>query len=205
MTRIYITRHGQTLWNQEGRFQGQKNSPLSREGIASAKMLYEIIKNHPFEAVYVSPLGRTIETADILMPTKNYTIEPLLKEMDFGVIEGMPKSEVIEKYGDLHESLWHNPAQFNGFPNGESFEEVFDRVETCLKQIIKKHPQGDVFIVTHGMYIACLLAYVQRYSKEDLTKTNDIVPGCSLTLVTYIDHQWHIEFKGQKNGCLTSM
>lgn len=202
---LFITRHGRTLWNEEHRFQGQQNSDLTLEGRQAADQLRQTIDDLSFDAVYVSPLGRTIETANILFPNQGYTLDDRLKEMNFGVLEGLKEEDVLSNYGELYSALWNHPENYTKAPMGESFEEVFDRIDDFINFLIKKHSKDTVMIITHGMYIACLLAYVQGYSKDQLTKTNTIVPGCSLTKITYENNTFTIHFVGQKNGCSTSM
>lgn len=68
---LFILRHGETIWNQKGWFQGQKNSPLTEKGQAQAraqKTIIDALKRIP-DKVYVSPLGRTLQTAQIALGT----------------------------------------------------------------------------------------------------------------------------------------
>ncbi|PCH78179.1 MAG: phosphoglycerate mutase, partial [Flavobacteriaceae bacterium] len=66
---LYILRHGETEWNQQGRFQGRKDSALTANGIAQAmkqKALLAKIQKLP-KKKYISPLGRTIHTARLAL------------------------------------------------------------------------------------------------------------------------------------------
>ena len=88
---LYILRHGETLWNQQGRFQGQRDSPLTdkgrRQAMAQGKVLRSV-KILP-RIVFVSPLGRTLTAANLAAPfIETHVKEPRLLEINFGAWEG---------------------------------------------------------------------------------------------------------------------
>ncbi|EQB85893.1 hypothetical protein M918_16965 [Clostridium sp. BL8] len=66
MTRLYITRHGETLWNTEGRMQGWNDSPLTDLGIKQAEWLRDRIQDEKIDAIYSSPSNRAFKTAEIV-------------------------------------------------------------------------------------------------------------------------------------------
>ena len=73
--RLYITRHGKTVWNQEGRFQGAKDSKLTEEGRQDAVTLGQYIQKIPFNAVYTSPLGRAKATTSLIFADRPWLIQ----------------------------------------------------------------------------------------------------------------------------------
>ena len=85
MQLIFI-RHGETLWNKEGRVQGITDVELSDEGIKQAQLLALSLKNHNIEAILVSPLKRAIQTARIINEFHNLDIQTQceLIELDAG-------------------------------------------------------------------------------------------------------------------------
>ena len=86
MTEIYLTRHGQTVWNLTKRLQGSGNSELTEEGIERAKILSERLKSIDLDCIYTSPIKRAYETALILKGNKNIDVicEEGLRELSFG-------------------------------------------------------------------------------------------------------------------------
>ena len=64
--RFFVIRHGETAWNVEGRFQGQKDTALNEKGLAQAATLGERLAGHSFEAVLTSPLDRAKKTAELI-------------------------------------------------------------------------------------------------------------------------------------------
>ena len=87
---LYILRHGETHWNQQGRLQGQKDSPLTDKGRQQALSQGEVlrsVKSLP-HIVFVSPLGRTLTTANLAAPfIETHVKEPRLLEINFGAWE----------------------------------------------------------------------------------------------------------------------
>lgn len=152
--KIYITRHGETIWNKENRRQGWLNSDLSVKGIEETKRLGESLKHIPFERIYCSPLGRAIETAKLIKGDRSIPMVVCenLKEMNFGVWEGMANDEIDEHYREQNFNLWNRPHLYET-KGGESFDTLFARVEKALDEIIaaEAHTEGNVLLVTHGV------------------------------------------------------
>lgn len=73
-TIIYLTRHGQTLWNIENRLQGRGNSKLTEEGKGRAEMLSKRMKNIHIDTIYSSPLERAFITANIIKGDRDIEI-----------------------------------------------------------------------------------------------------------------------------------
>lgn len=182
--KIYITRHGKTEWNVEGRFQGAKDSPLVKSGIDDALSLNQYIKGEKFDAIYTSPLGRAKQTSQLVFPNQTIIDDKRLEEMNFGIFEGMKTEEIFESYGELYDNLWNHPEQFTRCPNGgESYADVKKRIISFLEEV-KSQNYEKIFIVTHGMYFVCLLGYILGYEPKDFVKINRyIVRGCSLTVI----------------------
>ena len=75
--KLYLIRHGQTLWNQEGKIQGKTDIPLNDEGRKQAGLLAEAMENRPVGAVYSSPLKRAFETASCVAEQKGLSVVSL--------------------------------------------------------------------------------------------------------------------------------
>lgn len=191
--KIYLTRHSQTLWNQEKRLQGRLDSPLTKQGKDNAKALCEYIKDKHFDAIYTSPILRAYQTAQLIFPHQTIIQEPLLMEMNFGDFEGCSISKLANE--KLYYQLWHDPEHFTRIPHGESYEDVVERVNQFFQQIKKHDDQDNIFVVTHGMFFIVLLATMLGYTKKDFTKLNQrVVEGCSLTCVNYKNGKFHLEY-----------
>ena len=100
--KIYITRHGQTDWNLDGRMQGSKNSELTEQGREEALNLGNRLKDTKIEYIYTSPLTRAYDTALLVKGDREIPVEinDSLKEMNFGIWEGMYSEDVVKDYAD---------------------------------------------------------------------------------------------------------
>ena len=119
--KIYLLRHGETAYNAQGRYLGRTDPPLSERGrrkLGRAEFAPE--------TVYISPLRRTAETADILFPHARQIVVPDFREMDFGVFEGKSylDMEHFQPYRD-----WVDGGCQGQIPEGESMAAFSER--TC--------------------------------------------------------------------------
>ncbi len=163
MTTLFLVRHGETIWNAEHRMQGWKDSPLSDRGKAQAKALQQRLADVPFTAVYASPTGRALQTAEILLRDRDESITPCpeLREIRLGPWEGMRLDDVKATAPELFETFWHAPDQYAP-PQGEAFEAVQARAVHALDHILARHAQGNVLIVSHTVTLKVLLAFIKE-------------------------------------------
>lgn len=156
--RIYLIRHGLTIWNNERRYQGHTDTKLSPEGICQALALQKRLTDVKFEAIFSSDLSRAYETARIIAEPHGLEINvtPGIKEMNFGVWEGLTFPDLEERYPDLVKT-WMKRPQDLLIPEGESFLLVRERAMETIMKIINDYPIGDLAIVSHGGTIAAVL------------------------------------------------
>lgn len=198
--KLYITRHGKTKWNIEGRFQGAMDSELVEKGIRDAHYLHNYLANQTFDMVYTSPLGRAKQTTQLIFEGRHENIKEdgRLMEMNFGVFEGMKTEDILKQYGELYDDLWNHPEKFTRCPNGgESFAEVNARIVSFLNDLKSSACDKQVFIVTHGMFLVCLLGHFLGYQPKDYPLINRyIVRGCSLTIVDWQNDHFEVQCIG---------
>ncbi|WP_105615878.1 histidine phosphatase family protein [Vallitalea okinawensis] len=169
MTKVYITRHGQTKWNVEGRMQGQKDSRLTTLGQNQAKWLGDSLKDIPIDIIISSSSGRTISTAELIRGDRNIEIIPNdnLREMYIGEWEGMLHTEVEELYPEQRFNFWHNPHLYEPM-SGESFADVLVRASNEIEDIITTYKNKNILIVTHAITLKSLIAYFEKKEIKDL-------------------------------------
>lgn len=177
MNKFYIVRHAQTEWNVEERFQGQLDSPLTKNGRKKIKETAKKLENIEFEKVYTSELGRTIETAEMIIENnkKNNKLKlnkmKELNEIYFGQWQGMTYSEIFEKYPENGHNYFYNTKNYNAKSiKAESLQEGLDRfLKGMLKIVFENEKLNDknILIVTHGTVIELFLNYI-------LNKENDL-------------------------------
>ena len=166
--KIYITRHGQTIWNTEGKMQGWKNSDLTEKGIENAKRLGESLKDINFDCIYSSPAGRTIETANCIKGDRDIKVilKGSLMEMGFGSWEGMLHEKIKELYPEQHYNFWNKPHLYESF-DGESYEELLVRAREILDEIATNTSYENVLVVTHAALIKAIYSIIGNHSLKE--------------------------------------
>jgi broad specificity phosphatase PhoE len=152
MQEIYLLRHGETVWNSEGRYQGNLDSPLTTKGRnqvkANGQRLKEILPANVCPRILASPLGRAKETADIIrqsLQSPPVQFDSRLREVSIGSWDGMSFDEIDKKLlGPLNKS--RTSDWFFRSPDGERFADAVMRIESLLNEI-----DGLVVAVSHGV------------------------------------------------------
>lgn len=137
--KITLIRHAESTYNQKKLLQGQIDCELSEKGLKDTK---ERSKNFPtdFNICYCSPLKRTIQTAEILVPNLNVIYDERLIERGLGDWENMPNT-------DEKQFLLKNKTVP---PNGETFEALDNRISEFLEVLKTKYHDEKILVVTHG-------------------------------------------------------
>ena len=149
---IFVLRHGQTHLNIEGKFQGQIDTNLNETGKQQVQKSKETLKKINFDAVFVSPLKRTIETAKIVT-NKELIIDKRIIERSFGILEGNPSVPDYEEKSEYYKV--------------ESLQNVQQRVYSFLDEITEKYKDAEnILIVTHEA--------IAQNINEYFNKTNDL-------------------------------
>lgn len=159
MTEIIIIRHGETEWNQSGRFQGHSDVPLSEEGRAQAEALGRNLIVDQVDAIYASDLIRAMETAAPLAARFGLKViaDPLLRELNFGAWEGRSFTEVNADSPDTMKEFYRDPERA-AIPESEPFPDFQKRVAGRVREIAAAECGKRVVIVSHGASIRILLA-----------------------------------------------
>jgi broad specificity phosphatase PhoE len=192
LTRLWLIRHAEVELRYQHTFGGRIDMNLSARGRAQAKTLAGYLHGKTFDAIYASPMKRVQQTLAPLL--KNgapaQTILPGLREVDFGDWTGFNWEEVREKFG-VHPYDWLDEIELGAVPNGETGVQFRARVESCLFEIIRRHPGGTAAVFCHGGVIRMLLAILLELP---LPKTNSFeIEYASVTQVALHPHLNEIE------------
>ncbi|MBZ4645488.1 MAG: alpha-ribazole phosphatase [Petroclostridium sp.] len=161
MLELILIRHGETDSNIKGTHLGWTDIPLNEQGIKQAEHIANLLKNEPIDQVYSSPLKRAMQTAHAINKYhgKNIINLDAIKERNFGIWEDLIYDEIKEKHRELHDKWVKDWIDFK-IPKGESARETFERVTAAVDEIINKHQEGKVVIVTHLGSIRNIIAYL---------------------------------------------
>ncbi len=147
---IYILRHGLTEANENGVYIGKTDLPLSDAGREALEDKYEQLDYPKVQRVYSSPLERALQSAEILFPDREIVIVDDLREMDFGVFEGLPADE-LTKLDSFKK--WLKGGLDNPPPNGETLRSMMLRCYSALNLMIldmMKNGITEAGAVTHS-------------------------------------------------------
>lgn len=153
---MFLVLHGQTEWNAQGRVQGHLNSPLTdlgrQQAATAGRMLCQRLSRPESVLIISSPLGRTMETAQIVAgklgrDARTIQTNELLKEVFLGQWEGLTHAEVAARWPDRLVGTNRHDWYFRS-PDGESYADVAARLQTWLKS---RAVDDDFIIVTHGI------------------------------------------------------
>jgi probable phosphoglycerate mutase len=150
MAVFYFARHGETVWNAEGRLCGRTDVPLSDVGRRQAHLLAERLRPISFKAFYTSPLQRARETASIVGTAVGNvpTVDLRLVELSYGAWEGRTAAEVKRASPEAYRAWEADPAAVAP-AEGESGEQLIERLKPFLADVAQRHRNGNVAVVCH--------------------------------------------------------
>lgn len=155
---IYVTRHGQTKYNNSSLMQGRTDEPLNAVGEEQAKEVAGELEGISFDAVFASPLKRAVKTASIVSGAREEEIikDERITEFDFGPYE-------LKPYGHLGWRMtlyWLLPEIFPCPDKVETIPEAKKRVASFFEDL-KTKDYTNVLIVCHGGIIRVISGYLE--------------------------------------------
>jgi broad specificity phosphatase PhoE len=196
---LILIRHGETLWNKEGRVQGTSDVELSDAGKKQAELLALSLKDHPLEAIHASPLKRAYQTAEIINEFHHLDIQIHrdLMEMDQGDFEGFSFKELMANKKEFLQKWISDPASVK-MPNGESLSELQNRAWRAVEEIIGK--SKNALVVSHNFTIAAILCRLRNISLSEFRST--CVDTASKTIVRLGDKEAIIDLLNDRSHLL---
>lgn len=193
--KIYLIRHGKTEWNSLKKLQGWKNSELTEEGIQAAKNLKERFKEEEIklDKIYSSNQKRAVDTAQIIKGDSEIEHIELdeLKELSYGIWEGMHIDDIIEKYGEEYNTYIYESHKYVPVNGGEPFKNIFERSQRALEKIINSEGEN-ILVVTHGVTIKVMISIIEGIGLEDFSSI-PIYKGTSLNIIE-VDENKNLKF-----------
>jgi len=153
---IILVRHGETEWNHLRRIQGQIDIPLNAVGLRQAEAVAQRLASHPVSALYTSDLLRASQTAAPIAAACGVVAQPdlRLRERNFGEFEGGFYDELRLTSPQRHQRMMSRDLDFD-LGGGETIPVLYRRVCEALVDLVARHPQGSVVVVTHGGVLDC--------------------------------------------------
>ncbi|MCS6812618.1 MAG: histidine phosphatase family protein [Cyanobacteria bacterium] len=197
--KLYLIRHGETTYSQTGGYCGSLDPDLTPAGYEMAHAFAAAYKSVPWSAVYVSPMRRTIATAEPLCTAigMEMHLREGLKEIHYGQWEGKTQDYVRQHYHDdyvrwLTEPAWNPPT------GGETAVQIASRSSLVIAEIEEKYTDGNVLVVSHKATIRVILCSLLGI---DLGRYRDRIdmPAASISVVKFDCHGPMLQVLGDRS------
>lgn len=186
-TRLFLVRHGATQLTAENRFSGAVGVDLSDEGRAQVRHLAGRLAEDAVQAIYCSPLSRTVETAEILALPHRLT--PIhrdgLREISHGRWEGLTRQEVETRFAGEYQAWEADPFTFAP-EGGELGLAVLARALPVIREIVLAHEGKNVLVVSHKATLRLILSSLLGFDARGYRDRLDQSPAC-LNVVDFKD------------------
>jgi len=167
-TRIYLVRHGETDWNRQGQFQGQRDIPLNAIGKQQAQQAQKLLAHVPLDFAVSSPLSRSRQTAEIILeshPEVTLEFMPDLQEISHGLWEGKFLAEVEAEFPGML-AQWHQTPEQVQMPKGENLDQVWERAGHAWQHIITRYEGQQGLVVAHDAINKAILCQLFHLKPE---------------------------------------
>lgn len=191
---IYIVRHGQTQLNRKSVLQGRSDHPLNDVGREQAKSVGDAFREAGivFDKVYSSPLGRAIETAELIAGDAPIEVEEALIEMDYGPYEGTDLHNLPPEVEEFFKDFTNHPA-----PDGmEQLSSVVARAGEFLERLKAEAVHRDILLSTHAIAMKGLLEYLTPASNGAYWST--YIGNCAVYVTECIDGTYTVPTEWSK-------
>lgn len=159
--RLYLVRHGQTDMNKNNMFYGWTDADINETGVSQAKELAEYFKDVPLDAIYSSDLLRAAHTAEIIAQKKGMNVEKRkeFRELYYGDWENQTAEYVKTNYKEELRG-WATDWIGRTMPNGENFNDFYQRVTEGVDQLVKENKGKQVLLVAHNGALSAILCHL---------------------------------------------
>ena len=162
MTDVWLVRHTETDWNEQRRYQGPSDRPLTRAGETHVPAIAAFFRGAPIAAVTSTGLERTDALARAIaaqVGVATITTDARWREVDHGTWEGLTYAEVLEQFGPSAGARNDAPWSWNGH-GGETLAMTFERVRAAWDELAPADRGGGRLIVSHATPIQLLLCHL---------------------------------------------
>ncbi len=169
VTKVYLIRHAESEGNALEFFQGNLDTPLTEKGEQQLEYLTERFRDIRLDAIYYSPYRRTELTAEAVNRHHHLKMIPEydLRELNGGDWEGRRAADLPYDYPKEYRTWCRDMPHFEA-PNGDTMQEVYDRMYRIMTQIAEENPGRTVAVVSHGCSLRNFLSFLGSGSIEGL-------------------------------------
>ncbi|MBU2473392.1 MAG: histidine phosphatase family protein [Candidatus Omnitrophica bacterium] len=165
--RLILIRHGQTEWNRQRKYCGSTDVNLSEEGRQQGELLSQRLEKEKIDKVYSSNMKRARNFCNIVL--KNTACEEIfgLREINFGILEGLTYQEAMKKLPGIYEKWLDNPL-VNHIPGAESLNNFAVRVRQAFLRILSLNEGRSAALFTHAGPLRIILSDLLKVGLKDI-------------------------------------
>ena len=185
MTRLVLVRHAETVWHDENCYAGSTDVALSDRGVAETARLAEWARTAGLAETWASPLARARATAGPCAEAAGTALrtDERLRELDFGLAEGLTPDEMRERLPDERAAFEHDPVAGH-LPGGEDPVGAAERFVACLLDIAEAHSAGRVLVVSHTTVVRLGLCRLIGVPLRDYRRLFPSLHNCGRTEIS---------------------
>jgi len=157
--KLTLIRHGETDFALSGKYCGFTDVKLNSNGITQAHKIAKRLEPVDFDRVYSSDLLRSFQTASIVFDQSKIIKRTELREMNFGIIEGLSHQEALEQHREIYRK-WLNDLTHFTMPGAENLIDLQSRVKKFTDEIREIQEDSTIGVVTHAGPIKLVLCDV---------------------------------------------
>lgn len=197
VTFLYMVRHCQSMGNVEDKFQGRYDSPVSPLGEKQLELLSLRFRNVHLDAVYASPLMRTMRTGEAIARFHDLPVQPRESfiELDVGELDDLTQTELARVRPDIVRD-WDVTPDLLAFPGGENMTQAYERSLAAVEEIVRENPGKTVAVATHGGILRCIDACARFGSLRGMREAGETyrVGNTGISLLRVEDGRLSWEF-----------
>ena len=174
MGHLFLVRHGESVYNEQNRFTGKADVPLTELGRQQAQIAGEKLKGYPLDKAYTSTLSRAQQTLRIILQTVGKEDLPsiesaALNERDYGDLQGRNKAVVAREVGEDQVMQWRRSYD-SAPPDGESLKDTIDRAWPYFTATIRVDVEAgyNVLVVAHGNSLRGIVKDLENINDQDI-------------------------------------
>ena len=159
--KLYVARHGETLWNAQNKVCGRTDIPLTETGLKQAQLLAARTEDLKINRIIASPLTRAVQTAAPTAERLGLEIatDERLIEQNYGIYEGVDRQDP---------RFLQNKRQFAfRYPGGESMMDVAVRVYSLIRELKETFPGENILLVCHGGVCRLIRTYFEDMTNDE--------------------------------------
>ncbi len=183
MAKLLLVRHGITDWNILHKIQGHSDISLNEKGCQQVERIGQRLAGEKIDAAFSSDLTRAMATARAIVNNHSVEIQKNtnLREMNYGLAEGMTYNELKAAYPNIAASIFNFTTEIS-FPEGETFPDFVTRAETFLDSLSTYKEDQTVLVVSHGGILKAMICSLLGIGQEHWTQIR--IDNASLSIIS---------------------